>query len=45
MSPQLVAFQNGITHFTWQRGRAPRQLSLITIQRFEGAWHAEPPTV
>ncbi len=42
MSPLLELFPSGISQFTWQQGRAQRHLSLVTIHRFEGAWHAEP---
>lgn len=45
MSPLMEAFPSGISHFTWQQGRGPRHFSLVTIRRFQGAWHVDSGTL
>lgn len=45
LSPLMESFPSGLSHFTWQQGRGPRQLSLVTIQRFQGAWHVDTGTL
>lgn len=41
LSPLMEVLPSGISHFTWQQGRGPRQLHVVTIPRSEGAWHAK----